>query len=124
MLHLSEPFFVVSRDTRGDVGVLDEACCHRGASLHFGRVEDCGIRRLNPGWKLAVEGTILDTPNLPDARLRGRLEAPAFPAHEAAEVVFAHLGPPDKPEKLRRSSRVAGATGVSGAGDRWQDLLV
>ena len=87
--------FVAFRDAAGRPGFLDELCCHRGASLRFGRVEDCGIRCLYHGWKFAVDGTILDTPNLPDARVRTRLKAPAFPVHEAGEVIFAYLGPPD-----------------------------
>ena len=34
---------VAFRDTNGKVGVLDEMCMHRGASLALGRVEECGI---------------------------------------------------------------------------------
>ena len=36
--------FVVFRDTSGKVGVLDELCTHRGASMALGRVEEGGIR--------------------------------------------------------------------------------
>ena len=43
MMLLGESF-VVFRDTIGDIGAVAEACPHRGASLYFGRVEDCGIR--------------------------------------------------------------------------------
>lgn len=93
VLRLGERF-VVFRDSAGQVGVLDEACCHRGASLRFGRVEDGGIRCLYHGWKFACDGTILETPNLPDARLRERLRAPSYPVHVAGDVVFAYLGPP------------------------------
>ncbi|HET6189598.1 MAG TPA: Rieske 2Fe-2S domain-containing protein, partial [Trebonia sp.] len=32
--------FVAFRDTEGRLGFLDELCCHRGASLTLGRVED------------------------------------------------------------------------------------
>ena len=32
--------YVMFRDGAGNVGVLDENCCHRGASLALGRVED------------------------------------------------------------------------------------
>ena len=54
---------VAFRDTNGKVGVLQELCPHRGASLAIGRVEECGIRCLYHGWKFAVDGTLLDTPN-------------------------------------------------------------
>ena len=86
--------FVVFRDSGGRVGVLDEACCHRGASLRFGRVEDGGIRCLYHGWKFDVEGCVLETPNVADPRVRERLRAPAYPVHVAGDVVFAYLGPP------------------------------
>ena len=35
--------FVVFRDSQGRVGMLDELCMHRGASLALGRVEDGGL---------------------------------------------------------------------------------
>src|SRR4051812_26202016 len=53
------------RDTRGVVGILDEHCCHRSASLALGRVEECGIRCLFHGWKFAVDGTVMPPPIFP-----------------------------------------------------------
>ena len=35
---------VAFRDTDGKVGLMDKYCPHRGASLFFGRNEECGIR--------------------------------------------------------------------------------
>src|SRR5882724_3940784 len=58
--------FVAFRDTKGKVGILDENCCHRGASLLLGRVESGGIRCIYHGWKFAVDGTVLETPNVPN----------------------------------------------------------
>src|SRR6266850_6836093 len=60
---------VVFRDSAGKVGVLEENCMHRGASLALGRVEDGGIRCLYHGWKFGTDGTIQETPNNPDPRL-------------------------------------------------------
>src|SRR3546814_6680437 len=54
---------VVFRNSEGEVGVLNELCMHRGASLAIGRVAEGGIRCLYHGWKFAVDGTILETPN-------------------------------------------------------------
>jgi phthalate 4,5-dioxygenase oxygenase subunit len=48
---------VVFRDTDGRVGVMGEFCPHRGASLFFGRNEECGLRCLYHGWKMDVEAT-------------------------------------------------------------------
>lgn len=65
---LGQPF-VVFRDSGGKVGVLDEACPHRGVSLALGRVEEGGIRCLYHGWKFTTEGKLLETPNHPDPRI-------------------------------------------------------
>src|SRR5262245_38276336 len=48
--------FVAFRDSSGRVGMLDEYCLHRRASLVLGRVEDNGIRCLYHGWKFGVDG--------------------------------------------------------------------
>lgn len=45
---------VVFRDSDGRVGVLDEACPHRGVSLVYGRNEEGGLRCLYHGWKMDV----------------------------------------------------------------------
>ena len=45
---------VVFRDSDGRVGVLDEACPHRGVSLIYGRNEEDGLRCLYHGWKMDV----------------------------------------------------------------------
>jgi phenylpropionate dioxygenase-like ring-hydroxylating dioxygenase large terminal subunit len=86
--------YVAFRDSNGRVGILDEACCHRGASLALGRVEDCGIRCLYHGWKFSVDGTIQETPNLRDPKFRQKFKAPAYPALEVGGIVWAYFGPP------------------------------
>ena len=47
---------VVFRDSKGRIGVLDEYCSHRRASLVFARNEECGLRCLYHGWKFDVDG--------------------------------------------------------------------
>jgi phthalate 4,5-dioxygenase len=94
--------FVVFRDTDGRVGVLDELCMHRGASLALGRVEEGGLRCLYHGWKFSVDGRVLDTPNNPDEKHRERLKAPAYPVREAGGVVWAYIGPRDKEPAFSR----------------------
>jgi phthalate 4,5-dioxygenase len=83
---------VVFRDTKGRIGVLDEKCPHRGASLAFGRNEDCGLRCLYHGWKFGVDGEIQEMASEPvDSRMRN-LRARAYPAHEAGGFVWVWLG--------------------------------
>jgi phthalate 4,5-dioxygenase len=87
--------FVAFRTSEGKVGLLDEACCHRGASLLLGRVEDCGIRCIYHGWKYAVDGKVLETPNVPDAKFKDRIRARAYPVREAGGLIWTYLGPAD-----------------------------
>jgi len=84
--------YVAFRDTGGRVGFVDAACCHRGTSLVLGRNEAGGLRCLFHGWKYDVDGTILETPNVPDARYRARFKQPAYPVREAGELIWVYLG--------------------------------
>ncbi len=90
---------VAFRDTSGKVGVLDEHCCHRGASLVCGRVEHGGIRCLFHGWKFAVDGTVLETPNVNDPGFKDRIKAKSYPLREAGGLIWIYLGKPsEEPE--------------------------
>jgi phthalate 4,5-dioxygenase oxygenase subunit len=83
---------VVFRDTKGRVGVMDERCPHRGASLAFGRNEDCGLRCLYHGWKFGVDGEIQEmSSEPPDSRMKN-LRHKAYPVNEAGGFVWAWLG--------------------------------
>ena len=84
--------FVAFRNTAGEVGILDEQCCHRSASLVLGRVEDCGIRCLFHGWKFAIDGTIMETPNVSDPRFKTRFRAKSYPIREAGGFIWTYIG--------------------------------
>jgi len=94
--------FVAFRDTGGRVGVLDEYCMHRGVSLALGRVEEGGIRCLYHGWKFAVDGTLLETPNHPDPRLCQALRANAYPVREVSGLIWTYIGPAELVPPFRR----------------------
>src|SRR5689334_211631 len=47
---------IAFRTTSGEVGVVANACPHRGASLFFGRNEEEGLRCVYHGWKFDTEG--------------------------------------------------------------------
>ena len=93
---------VAFRDTSGQVGLIEEYCMHRGVSLAVGRVENGGIRCLYHGWKFGADGTIQETPNHCDPRLRARLKAPAFKVREEAGLLWAYMGPAEAEPPFRR----------------------
>ena len=87
---------VVFRDTLGRVGVMDEYCPHRRASLVFGRNEDCGLRCLYHGWKMDVEGNVLEMVSEPVASgMAQKVKHLAYPTKEWGGFVWAYMGPPE-----------------------------
>lgn len=86
---------VVFRDTKGRVGVLDEKCPHRGASLVFGRNENCGLRCLYHGWKFGVDGEIQEMASEPPGSRMMNLKHRAYPVEEAAGFVWVWMGDPE-----------------------------
>lgn len=86
---------VAFRDSNGNVGLLDEYCCHRGASLTIGRVENCGLRCIYHGWLFSADGTILEAPNVSEPHFVTRHKQKAYPVHEAGGLVWAYLGDPE-----------------------------
>lgn len=84
---------VAFRDSDGRVGVMDEHCPHRGASLSLGINADCGLRCLYHGWKMAADGTILETPSEPeDSTFKERIRHVSYPVCERGGFVWAFLG--------------------------------
>ena len=48
------------RNTKGEIGLIDEFCAHRGVSLWFGRNEEGGLRCPYHGWKFATDGACME----------------------------------------------------------------
>ena len=87
---------VTFRDKSGRIGVLHRHCSHRGTSLEYGIVSECGIRCCYHGWLFDVDGTILETPGEPpDSKLKDGLFHGAYPAFELHGMVWAYMGPPE-----------------------------
>jgi phenylpropionate dioxygenase-like ring-hydroxylating dioxygenase large terminal subunit len=87
---------VAFRDSTGRVGLLGQHCPHRGASLFFGRNEECGLRCVYHGWKFDLEGRCVDMPNEPpESTFKDKVRTTAYPCRERAGIVWAYLGPPE-----------------------------
>jgi phthalate 4,5-dioxygenase oxygenase subunit len=88
---------VVFRDGEGRVGVMDEYCPHRRVSLVYGRNEDGGLRCLYHGWKMDVEGTVLEMASEPAASaMTEKVRHKAYPVHEWGGLIWAYMGPQDQ----------------------------
>ena len=85
---------VAFRNSKGRIGLIGEHCRHRGASLFYGRNEECGLRCIYHGWKFDTDGLVVETPAEPtDAIVREGIKHTAYPTIEKAGMVFAYLGP-------------------------------
>jgi phthalate 4,5-dioxygenase oxygenase subunit len=85
---------VVFRDSEGRVGVLDEHCPHRRASLAMGRNEEGGLRCLYHGWKMDVHGNVLEMASEPaSSALCEKVKHKAYPTREWGGFVWAYMGP-------------------------------
>ena len=92
---------VAFRDTTGRVGLLDELCAHRRASLFLGRNEECGLRCVYHGWKYDVEGNCVDMPNEPpESNFKEKVRLKAYPTAELGGVIWAYMGPEERKPAL------------------------
>lgn len=92
---------VLFRDTQGRVGLLDERCPHRTASLFYGRNEENGLRCVYHGLKFDVNGNCVDLPCVPQmtdaqkANIQPHLRAKSYPCLERGEIIWTYMGPPE-----------------------------
>ncbi len=84
--------YVAFRNTAGEVGILDELCPHRRASLMLGQVRNGGIECIYHGWCFSVDGSILEMPNCADDHLKQRYGATSYPVVEAGGLIWVYLG--------------------------------
>ncbi|MBV8085707.1 MAG: Rieske 2Fe-2S domain-containing protein [Chloroflexi bacterium] len=89
------------RDSDGKVGLIQNHCPHRGASLFFGRNEQSGLRCVYHGWKFDVSGQCVDMPNEPaESNFKNKVKALAYPCVERGGVVWTYMGPRATPPPL------------------------
>jgi phthalate 4,5-dioxygenase oxygenase subunit len=102
---------VMFRDSQGRLGCLGEHCRHRGASLAFGRNEECGLRCLYHGWKFDVDGNVLEMPSEPDAsKIRGTVKQKSYPVREGGGFVWIWMGPKEEMREFEPPSWAPSAT--------------
>jgi 5,5'-dehydrodivanillate O-demethylase len=90
--------FVLFRDGKGRVGLLDLLCTHRLTSLELGRVEDEGIRCCYHGWKFDSTGACLEQPcEDPANAFKAKIRQGSYPTQVAGGVVFGYIGPLPSP---------------------------
>ncbi|GLJ00277.1 MULTISPECIES: Rieske 2Fe-2S domain-containing protein [Sphingobium] len=94
---LGEPL-VVFRSPGGAVGVMDEACPHRGASMALARNEECGLRCIYHGWQVNAAGMLVDAPTYPASVEVGHIKTRSHPVRESQGMIWTWLGKGEPPQ--------------------------
>ena len=90
---------VAFRATDGSVGVLDEQCPHRKASLALARNEDNGLRCIYHGWKFNTRGEPTEVPNHTgdQAQFCKNVRVNRYTTVDRGGIVWVWLGKGDTP---------------------------
>jgi 5,5'-dehydrodivanillate O-demethylase len=89
------------RTTRGEMGLVQERCPHRSASLVFGIPDEEGLHCAYHGWYFNAQGRCLAQP-YDDAEnsentFKERVQIVSYPVQELGGMVWAYLGPQPAP---------------------------
>src|SRR5213594_1072977 len=85
---------IAFRVSSGAVGLIQNSCPHRGASLFYGRNEAEGLRCVYHGWKFDVTGRCVDMPNEPEeSNFKQKVRARAYPCRDVNGVLWTYMGP-------------------------------
>jgi phthalate 4,5-dioxygenase len=86
--------YAAFRATDGTVGVVDEQCPHRKASLLLARNEHNGLRCIYHGWKFNTRGELLEAPNHAgdQAQFCRHVRVRRYAVRERAGIVWVWLG--------------------------------
>jgi len=94
------------RSDRGEIGLVQQRCPHRSASLAYGIPDEEGIRCPYHGWYFNKAGQCLaqpydDTENLAST-FKDKITITAYPVEEMGGLVWAYMGPREQMPLLPR----------------------
>jgi phenylpropionate dioxygenase-like ring-hydroxylating dioxygenase large terminal subunit len=90
---------VAFRAEDGTVGLMDEYCPHRRASMVLAQVEGCSLRCVYHGWRLDTEGRVVEVPSEGDRSelFASRVKVERRVARDGGGLVWAFLGQGEPP---------------------------
>jgi phthalate 4,5-dioxygenase oxygenase subunit len=90
---------VAFRAEDGTVGLMDEYCPHRRASMVLARVEGCSLRCIYHGWRLDQTGKVVEVPSEGERSdlFASRVAVDRRIAREGGGLVWAFLGQGEPP---------------------------
>jgi vanillate O-demethylase monooxygenase subunit len=84
---------VLYRDKTGQVGALEDRCCHRGTPLRFGEVVDGGLQCGYHGLVFDCAGACVSIPG--QVRIPAKAKVRSYPIVEKDEFLWIWMGEPD-----------------------------
>src|ERR671928_109744 len=113
---------IAFRDSEGRYGLIDEFCAHRGVSLWFGRVEECGIRCAYHGWKYDVTGQCLEVPSESEnSNFARKVKLTSYPLVKVGDILWTYMGDPEKQPPLPEFEFIQVASEQTYTSKRWQE---
>lgn len=90
---------VAWRGEDGTLGLADELCPHRRASMALGRIEGCNLRCIYHGWLLGPDGGVVEVPSEGErsAEFSARVPTRRYHAREGGGLLWAFLGEGEPP---------------------------
>jgi len=113
---------IAFRDSDGRYGLIDEFCAHRGVSLWFGNVRECGIRCAYHGWKYDVTGQCLEVPSAPEHNtFAGKVRLTSYPLVKVGDILWTYMGEPELRPGLPEFEFAQVAPEQTYTSKRWQE---
>jgi phthalate 4,5-dioxygenase len=113
---------IAFRDTDGRYGLIDEFCAHRGVSLWFGRVEECGLRCAYHGWKYDVTGQCIEVPSEPEnSNFARKVKLTSYPLVKVGDILWTYMGDPEQRPPLPEFEFAQVPAGQRYTSKRWQE---
>jgi phenylpropionate dioxygenase-like ring-hydroxylating dioxygenase large terminal subunit len=81
---------VLFRNDRGQVGALEDCCCHRAAPLSRGEISGATLACGYHGLKFDVNGQCVEVPGQPEVPAGAKVRS--YPVHEKNNVVWIWMG--------------------------------
>ena len=94
--------YAAFRNSSGVAGLIDEFCPHRKTSMLLAKNEDDGLRCIYHGWKLNVNGEVVEAPNHSgdQAAFCKHLRVNRYTVVERGGIVWVWLGKGETPPKF------------------------
>lgn len=92
---------LIFRNNKGEIGVLEDRCCHRNVQLSLGSPHGEGIRCAYHGWTYNIHGKCVDIPSLPkDKDIPTACKVISYPLRLDYNIVWVWLGDPAKKDEF------------------------